>query len=182
MRIYRKLICLAVASALLLSLAACASSGGSNEGSARIQWDLQGVWVMPDGTMAEKQPIDFSVKGTLPVTDEGIQQATNPLEFSLFEDIGVELQPLDVGEYEINMYSANQHKAQHIYSGVYLVSKTDVPSEITSLDFFICYEEGFVVVYYEAENVYLIGTVDPNADPAEIFNFYKTYAHVSSGQ
>ncbi len=141
-----------------------------------IDWDLHGVWVAADGDVQNEQVgVDFSLKGILPSEYELYSTVEMKLNFIwpdsfIYANEGMKAYTGGAG-------IANEHENQPIYHGGQYVLTPDA-SESIFLSFTVCPEEGFIVI--DMDNKYLVATTDPNADPAEIFAFYKEYVHISA--
>ncbi|MBQ9121420.1 MAG: hypothetical protein IJY12_03540 [Clostridia bacterium] len=140
-----------------------------------IDWNLHGVWVTADGVVQnEQEGVDFSLSGTLPTGYDAYSTVEMKLNFIwpdgfIYSNEGTRV-------YTGGANFANKHENQSIYhGGEYVYSPED--NESNFLSYTICPEEGFIVVH--VDNKYLVGSTDPNADPAEIFAFYKEYVYVS---
>lgn len=141
-----------------------------------IDWDLHGVWVTADGVVHDGQEgVDFSLSGALPAEYELYSTVEMKLNFIwpdsfIYANEGMKAYTGGAG-------IANEHENQPIYHGGQYVLTPDA-SESIFLSFTVCPEEGFIVI--QVDNKYLVATTDPNADPAEIFAFYKEYVHISA--
>lgn len=142
-----------------------------------IDWNLHGVWMTPDGQIEnENWTMDFSLRGTLP-TDYAPHDMVDNVELDFIWPLSFQCTNEGKQPHTLFPTFAAQHENQHIYHGVAWLRM--VYDEIVSMAFTICPEEGFVVLHLGNESRYLVASIDPNADPAEIFAFYKEYVHVS---
>lgn len=164
--------CLLIA-VMIFALVGCVSPQDTE--NITIDWNLQGIWVSSDGTVQTGQEgVDFSVSGTLPTKFEPYSTVEMKLDFS-WPGCSV-TQDDNKSTYTGHAQFADQHNNQHLYLiGAWL--HDPATHDTTSISFAICPEEGFVVVKLGQD--YLVASTDPEADPTEIFAFYKEYVHVS---
>lgn len=142
-----------------------------------IDWVLHGVWMTPDGRIEnENWTMDFSLKGTLP-TDYDPHDIVENVELDFIWPLSFQCTNEGKQLHTLFPTLAAKHENQHIYHGVAWLRMSD--GETVSMVFTICPEEGFVVFHLGNESRYFVSSTDPSADPAEIFEFYKTYAAVS---
>ena len=164
--------CLLIA-VMIFALVGCVSPQDTE--NIPIDWNLQGVWVSSDGTLQTGQEgVDFSVSGTLTTKFEPYSTVEMEMDFS-WPGCSV-MQDDNKSTYSGHAQLADKHDNQRLYligAWLYDPAKHDT----TSISFTICPEEGFVVVKLGQD--YLVASTDPEADPAEIFAFYKEYVHVS---
>ena len=143
--------------------------------TSTLNYSLHGIWVNPDGTVQTGQEgVDFSVSSTLLTEFEPYSTVELALNFT-WPDCSI-MQDDSKSTYTGHAQFADKHDNQrlyHIAAWLYDPAKNDS----TSISFTICPEEGFVVVKLGQD--YLVASTDPEADPAEIFAFYKEYVHVS---
>ena len=141
-----------------------------------IDWDLYGVWVAADGGVQnEQEGVDLSLTGMLPSEYELYSTVEMKLNF-IWPDSFTYLNE-GTQAYTGGAGIANKHENQAIYHGGKYVSST-AADKSGFLSYTICPEEGFIVIHLD--NRYLVASTDPNADPAEIFAFYKEYVHISA--
>lgn len=143
--------------------------------TSTLNYSLHGIWVNPDGTVQTGQEgVDFSVSGTLLTEFEPYSTVELALNFT-WPDCSI-MQDDNKSTYTGHAQLADKHDNQrlyHIAAWLYDPARNDS----TSISFTICPEDGFVVVKLGQD--YLVASTDPEADPAEIFAFYKEYVHVS---
>ena len=170
MKIFRKACCWLLIAAFLFSFVGCASASDN-----KIDWNLSGVWVNKDGTVrADRSQLDISVSGTLPLEFENREQVEMDLAFTWPN--GIVQHNDDQKKYIGHAQYADKHKNQAFYLVSTWLYYTD-RNDFTSISFLICPDEGFIVAHLGDD--YLVASTNTNADPAEIFAFYKTYVHVS---
>lgn len=172
MAFFRKGLCLLLFAVILL----CASGCMEPQNLDAIDWNLHGTWVNSDGTVQSGQEgVDFSLQGNLPTDFEPYSYVEDmELNFIWPEDFPCSNEGLQT--YVGGANPAEKHENQILYhGGKYTYS--DQLRQAVFLSYTICPEEGFVVLHIEDR--YLVASVDPNADPAEIFDFYQEYVSVS---
>lgn len=170
MKLFRIMCCLALIAAFLFSFVGCTSASDS-----KIDWNLRGVWVNSDGTVqTNRSHQDISVSGTLPSEFKNRDQVEMDLAFTWPN--GIVQQNDDQKKYIGHAQYADKHKNQAFYLVSTWLYYTD-RNDFTSISFLICPDERFVVAHLDDD--YLVASTNTNADPAEIFAFYKTYVHVS---
>ena len=163
---------------LLLICAAIAGIWGCHkqESVNTIDWDLYGVWVTADGAVQnEQEGVDFSLSGTLPMEYDSYSTVEMKLNFIWPDSFTYPNEGTQT--YTGGASYANKHENQSIYHGGKYVYSPEA-HESMFLSYTICPEEGFIVIH--ADNKYLVAATDPNANPAEIFAFYKEYVYVSA--
>lgn len=144
-----------------------------------IDWDLHGTWVDANGAVIEwKGTSDFSLSGTLPLEYEPMSTVKGELEL-IFGDGVISVN--NNGACAIYADLATQHDNHHLY---HITGYFPYPTqhEREALSFTVCIEKEIVVLHYNGDNLYLVASTDPNADPAEIFAFYDTYVHVPESE
>ena len=147
---------------------------GCTPESQYIDWTLQGVWVDTNGTVQENRAgLDISVSGDLPTEFENRGQVDLKLNFTW---PGCTISP-DTGSKSFVGFAqfADKHNNQafyHVPTWLYYLEEND----FTSVSFFLCPEEGFLVA--KVRDDYLVASTDENADTEEIFAFYKAYVYV----
>lgn len=138
-------------------------------GDVFIDWALHGVWVNEDGAvLKEKGSEVLEVRGPLPTIFKLLDRLEYNLEFAFWEG---SVRDLDSGEYHLLGYRALKREHQHCYIGHIFLEFEDIL--FREFNFMICLEEEFLVGYFDDEHVYFVASLDPNADPAEIFAFYR---------
>lgn len=164
-------------SLLLIFLAIAGFCGCQRQGAEKtIDWDLYGVWVAADGGVQnEQERVDFSLTGTLPSEYDLYSAVEMKLNFIWPDSFAYPNEGTQA--YTGGAGIANKHENQSIYHGGKYVYSTEADKS-SFLSYTICPEEGFIVI--RVDNKYLVATTDPNADPAEIFAFYKEYVYVSA--
>lgn len=143
--------------------------------ASTLNYSLHGRWVNRNGTVQDQRPgVDFSVSGTLLTEFEPYSTVELALNFT-WPDCSIE-QDDNKSTYTGHAQFADKHDNQRLYHiGAWLYDPAKHDS--TSISFTICPEEGFVVVKLGQD--YLVASTEPNANPTEIFAFYKEYVHVS---
>lgn len=172
MAFFRKGLCLLLFAVILL----CASGCMEPQNLDAIDWNLHGTWVNSDGTVQSGQEgVEFSLQGNLPTDFEPYSYVEDmELNFIWPEDFPCSNEGLQT--YVGGANPAEKHENQILYhGGKYTYS--DQLRQAVFLSYTICPEEGFVVLHIEDR--YLVASVDPNANPAEIFDFYQEYVSVS---
>ena len=146
----------------------------SQESVNTIEWNLRGVWVGADGVVQnEQEGVDVFLSGTLPTGYDLYSTVEMKLNFIwpdsfIYPNEGTQV-------YTGGASTANKHENQSIYHGGKYVYSPEIHESIF-LSYTICPEEGFIVIH--VDNKYLVASIDPNADSAEIFAFYKEYVDV----
>ena len=180
-----KMLLYLLVAAMVFSLIGCADPQGTKPSiitpaapdlfDGNIDWNLHGIWMTADGIVQDgKTGVDFSVSGTLLTEFEPYSTVELALNFT-WPDCSI-MQDDNKSTYTGHAQLADKHDNQrlyHIAAWLYDPAKNDS----TSISFTICPEEGFVVV--NKGQYYLVASTNPEADPAEIFAFYKEYVHVS---
>lgn len=168
----KKLKALVLAWICVVIVCSCGCRG--QEPVNTIDWNLHGVWVAADGVVLnEQEGVDFFLSGALPTEYDLYSTVEMKLNFVwpdgfIYPNEGTQV-------YTGGASAANKHENQSIYHGSKYVYSPEAHESIF-LSYTICPEEGFAVIH--VDNKYLVSSTDPNADPAEIFAFYKEYVYV----
>lgn len=137
----------------------------------RISWLLHGTWVSKNGTVQSKaEKVEIWISGIVPTEYEPQARVEGTLDFAWPESMGYQYE----GEqtYALGAAFADKHDNQRIYHGSgWLHDRSAV-----GFSFTICLEAEFLVLHIGDR--YLVAAKDPNADPLEIFGFYKSYVRV----
>ena len=172
MAFFRKGLCLLLFAVILL----CASGCMEPQNLDAIDWNLHGTWVNSDGTVQSGQEsVKFALQGNIPTEFEPYSVVDMELNFIWPE--GFIYPNLGMQTYTGGANPAEKHENQSIYHGGQYVYSPDRPGAVF-LSYTICPEEGFVVLHIEER--YLVASVDPDADPQEIFAFYQEYVRSTS--
>lgn len=138
---------------------------------ASIEWSMKGVWVDEEGIVQDwKGTADIALRGELPTDYDFLYNFENDLEFAFWEGV---FRELDSGVYTLSGFYASKHNYQHIYTGSVFIEYPD--ASFTDVQFLICLEDQFVVARFGDEHLYWVASLDPDADPSELFAFYRTY-------
>lgn len=174
----RKVWVLSLLLLAVFSIAGCSKTPASAD-LEDIHWQLYGVWVDDKGTVQEaKGTAELSFTASLPTQYEPQSIIKGSAEFTLPDGI---TWVSDSDIYSIYANLATEHDNQHIYHISGYVEYA--PASPESVAFTVSLEDEFVIMSLKnGENLYLVASTDPNADPAEIFAFYDTYVHVPESE
>lgn len=173
MKRFSQIVCLISVLAIGLILASCSGS------KSTIDWKLHGVWVDATGAVqGQSGTVDFSLSGALPLEYKPMSTVKGELEL-IFGDGVISVN--NNGACAIYADLATQHDNQHIYhiTGYFRYPTQHEPEAIS---FTVCIEKEIVVLHYNGDDLYLVASTDPDADPAEIFAFYDAYVHVPKSE
>ena len=139
-----------------------------------IDWKLRGVWFTADGVVQNDQTgVDFFLRGALPTEYDSYSTVEMKLDFIWPDSFTYPNEGTQV--YTGGASLANKHENQSIYHGGKYVYSPETNNSIF-LSYTICPEESFIVI--QMDNKYLVASTDRDADPAEIFAFYKEYVNL----
>lgn len=178
MKFFSKKICCLILAALFFALTGCNDPQNvtsiTETPVIEIDWDLHGVWMDSDGTVKKtRSGLDVSFCGTLPAE----------FEDRTYMEIEVDITwPGKTVSYLTGKQAhggAAEYADKHEYQRVYRIETwlyDPITNDATALSVALCPDEGFAVARVDGE--YWVASLDPEADPLEIFNFYKEYTHV----
>ena len=178
MKHFSKKICCLILAALFFALTGCNDlqnvTSTTEAPVIEIDWDLHGVWMDPGGTVKKnRKGLDVSFSGTLPAE---------------FEDRTIMEIEMDItwpGKTVPHLTGTQAHGGaaeyadRHEYQRIYRIMTwlyDPRTNDSTALNVALCPDEGFAVARVDGE--YWVASLDPKADPVEIFDFYKEYTHI----